>query len=513
MILGGRYRLEEKIASGGMAQVWRGTDDVLRRAVAIKILHPHLTADETFVTRFRREAIAVARLSHPAIVNVYDTCSDGTTEAIVMEFVRGSNLRDRLDEGPLEPWAAAEVAAQVAGALAVAHASGLVHRDIKPANILLSDDGRVKVGDFGIAKAAESADLTQTGAFVGTAKYLAPEQVDGKPVDGRTDLYSLGVVLYEMMCGRVPFEADSSPATALARLHRDPERPRLIQPDIPPSLEAITLRLLAREPGDRPPSADDVRSQLLTAGANDRAAAPGSDATVAGPLPAPPPPPPLPPAPPPVHTPPEGTPRFADTERRWLIPTLVVLLVAISLGIAGLLLQRSGSLLGNGDDNAPEETTTTEAPADPTVPIANAIDFDPQSSDGEEHPDEVQNAIDGDSSTAWRTSEYRRPDLEWGGLKEGVGLIAELEEAADIMAVEVDSRFTGWSAEIYIADQAETSSLDAWGTPVGTIESATESPNGVELDEPVSGQAVLVWLTTMGQGFPQMEIAEIRVER
>ena len=222
-LLGGRYRLDELLASGGMAQVWLGTDEVLRRPIAVKILHQHLAADETFVTRFRHEAIAVARLSHPSIVNVYDTCSDDGVEAIVMELVRGQTLRTtarrraRSTRGwpPTSPprWR---------GALAVAHAAGLVHRDIKPANILLSEDGRVKVGDFGIAKAAESADLTQEGSFLGTAKYLAPEQVEAKPVDGRTDLYSLGVVLYEMLCGRVPFEADTSSATALARLHSDP---------------------------------------------------------------------------------------------------------------------------------------------------------------------------------------------------------------------------------------------------------------------------------------------------
>jgi serine/threonine-protein kinase len=237
VLLGGRYRLDELLASGGMAQVWLGTDEVLRRAIALKILHQHLAADETFVTRFRHEAIAVAKLSHPSIVNVYDTCSDDGVEAIVMELVRGQTLRQRLDDGALDPWVAANIAAQVAGALAVAHAAGLVHRDIKPANILLSQDGRVKVGDFGIAKAAESADLTQEGSFLGTAKYLAPEQVEGNPVDGRTDLYSLGVVLYEMLCGRVPFEADTASATALARLHNDPQRPRLVRAGVPRELE------------------------------------------------------------------------------------------------------------------------------------------------------------------------------------------------------------------------------------------------------------------------------------
>src|SRR5690606_31592171 len=245
--------------------------EVLRRSVAIKVLHQHLANDETFVTRFRHEAIAVARLSHPSIVNVYDTCSDDGVEAIVMELVRGQTLRERLDLGPIDPWEAANVASQVAGALAVAHAAGLVHRDIKPANILLSDDGRVKVSDFGIAKAAESTDLTQEGAFIGTAKYLAPEQVEGKHVDGRTDLYSLGIVLYEMLCGRVPFEGDSSSATARARLHSDPQPPRPARAGIPPELETTTMRLLARDPGERFPTATDVRAALLGAGADERA--------------------------------------------------------------------------------------------------------------------------------------------------------------------------------------------------------------------------------------------------
>jgi serine/threonine-protein kinase len=180
-----------------MAQVWRGTDEVLRRQVAVKMLHAHLAADGSFVTRFRQEAVAAARLAHPGIVAIYDTCSEEGTEAIVMELVPGRTLRERLDDPvPIDPWQAAGLAAQVAEALDAAHRAGLVHRDIKPANVLLAGDGRAKVADFGIAKAAEGGDLTQPGLMVGTAKYVAPEQVEGKAVDPRTDIYSLGVVLY-----------------------------------------------------------------------------------------------------------------------------------------------------------------------------------------------------------------------------------------------------------------------------------------------------------------------------
>jgi serine/threonine-protein kinase len=510
-----------------MAQVWRGTDEVLRRAIAVKILHPHLAADDTFVTRFRHEAIAVARLSHPAIVNVYDTCSDNGTEAIVMELVRGHTLRDRLDEGPLDPWVAANIAAQVAGALDVAHAAGLVHRDIKPANILLSEDGRVKVGDFGIAKAAESADLTQEGSFVGTAKYLAPEQVESKPVDGRTDLYSLGIVLYEMLCGRVPFEGDSSSATALARLHQDPMRPRQIRPGIPRALEAITMRLLARSPDDRYPTAADVRAELLGAGADDRATGTDVDATVAGPL-APPMASPMgspmgAPAPPvtgarpatgplggPVGPPTTGSRpevRFADSERRWLVPTLLVILVAVALGVAGLLLQRSGSLLGD-DDNPNESTTTTGVAAGQEVPVAQTIDFDPPPGDGHESPNGAAAgyAADGDANTSWDTEHYNTADF--GRLKSGVGLILQLESAADLKTLEIDSPSSGWTADIYVSDRPQDT-LEAWGDPVDSVEGGSDTVSA-DLGD-TNGRAVLVWITNLGPA-QKVDLAEVRVE-
>jgi eukaryotic-like serine/threonine-protein kinase len=520
-LLGARYRLDELLASGGMAQVWLGTDEVLRRAIAVKVLHQHLAADQTFVTRFRHEAIAVARLSHPSIVNVYDTCSDDGVEAIVMELVRGETLRTRLDDGPMDPWVAANIAAQVAGALSVAHAAGLVHRDIKPANILLSEDGRVKVGDFGIAKAAESADLTQEGSFLGTAKYLAPEQVEAKPVDGRTDLYSLGVVLYEMLCGRVPFEADTSSSTALARLHSDPPRPRLVKAGVPRELESITMRLLARDPADRYPTATDARAALLGAGADDQPTVGhgSTGARTAGRLPPPPPPgarsaathsaPPAGPAG--VRsTPPSGVPatRFADSERRWIVPTLVVVLVAVALGVAGLLLKGSGDgIFGGGDDdNTPPETTPTEQA---TATIARSIDFDPQGDDGEEHPDEAEAGFvfDGDPTTSWSSVTYNTP--EWGGLKDGVGLILELDEAGPISAVEFDTPLSGWQAEVYVAGSPQDS-LEGWGEPVGTFPSSDSGTNTVDVD--VEGGAVLLWFTRASDG-GQVTVDEVSILR
>jgi serine/threonine-protein kinase len=516
-LLGARYRLGDLLASGGMAQVWLGTDEVLRRAIAVKILHQHLAADETFVARFRHEAIAVARLSHPAIVNVYDTCSENGVEAIVMELVRGQTLRERLDEGPVDPWVAANIAAQVAGALSVAHAAGLVHRDIKPANILLSEDGRVKVGDFGIAKAAESADLTQEGSFLGTAKYLAPEQVEGKPVDGRTDLYSLGVVLYEMLCGRVPFEADSSSGTALARLHSDPQRPRLVKAGVPRELETITMRLLARDPAGRYPTATDARAALLGAGADDRASS--DDATVAEPARSPLPPPPgsgpaqaqasswAPPGTPPAGTAPA---RFADSERGWLVPTLLVVLVAVALGVAGLLLQGSGDGLFGDDPGDDGVADRPEAAADDAAAIARTVDYDPQGDDRAEHPEEAQAgyAFDGDAATSWSSSTYGSP--EWGNLgKEGVGLILELQEPGALRAVEFDTPLSGWQAQVYVSDQSHEELAD-WGGPVASFETSEGPTARVEFE--AEGSTVLLWFTRASDA-NLVTVSEVRVER
>ena len=222
-LLAGRYRLDRHLASGGMAEVWEATDEVLDRPVAVKLLHGHLADDPALRARFHHEAVAAARLVHPAIVAIYDTCDDPGAEAIVMELVRGRTLREFLDErGRLDPVEVVHIGAEVASALTCAHKAGIIHRDVKPANILLSDDGRVLVTDFGIAKVLDEPDLTRTSQLLGTVKYLAPEQVESGPVDARTDVYALGAVLYESLCGEAPFRADNQ---AAARAGPAPPRP------------------------------------------------------------------------------------------------------------------------------------------------------------------------------------------------------------------------------------------------------------------------------------------------
>src|SRR6266511_3472462 len=209
-VLSRRYRVEAEIGRGGMARVYRATDTVLGRTVAIKVLDTEQASDHSFVDRFRREARAAARLNHPGVVAVFDTGSDDGVHYIIMEYVHGRTLGQVVaEEGPLPPDRAAAIATSVAEALSFAHAEGLVQRDVKPANVMLTDSGRVKVMDFGIARVVSAHTLTQTAKVFGTAAYLSPEQAQGQRVDGRSDVYALGVVLYEMLTGRAPFAADS----------------------------------------------------------------------------------------------------------------------------------------------------------------------------------------------------------------------------------------------------------------------------------------------------------------
>lgn len=262
MVFGQRYRVTEKIGSGGMAEVYKAVDSVLGRTVAVKVLHAHYASDPDFVARFKQEAQAAANLSHPNIVNIYDWGSEGSTYYIVMEYVRGTDLKALVREkGPVPAAKAAEYAAQVAAALAVAHGYGIIHRDIKPANIVLAPDGGVKVMDFGIARATDST-LTQTGSVLGTAHYVSPEQAQGRALTPASDLYSLGVVLYEITTGRLPFEGDTPVAVALKHVNDEPIPPRQINPGLSPALEAIILRAMSKNPQERFTSAEEMRREL-----------------------------------------------------------------------------------------------------------------------------------------------------------------------------------------------------------------------------------------------------------
>ncbi len=263
-ILGGRYRVEARIGAGGMAEVFRGLDTTLNRTVAIKVLKPQFASDPSFVERFRREAQAAARLNHPNLVGVFDTGADNGTNFIVMEYVEGRTLADFMDKGGrLAPAKVVEIAEKIAEALAAAHAQGVIHRDIKTANVMVTRQGVVKVMDFGIARLTTGPDtIAQTASVLGTAAYISPEQAQGQPVDARSDIYSLGVVLYEMLTGAQPFTGDSAVAIAYKHVQENPRPPSALDPDIPARLDAVVMRAMAKNPANRYQSATEFGQDL-----------------------------------------------------------------------------------------------------------------------------------------------------------------------------------------------------------------------------------------------------------
>jgi beta-lactam-binding protein with PASTA domain/predicted Ser/Thr protein kinase len=264
-MIDGRYRVLKRIGSGGMAEVYCAEDQQLGRRVALKLLHRRFADDEQFVERFRREASSAAGLSHPNIVGIFDRGEWDGTYYIAMEFVEGRTLKDIVRErGAAPPEAAADITLQILRAARFAHKRGIVHRDIKPHNVLIDNEGRVRVTDFGIARAGVS-DMTETGSVMGTAQYLSPEQAQGKPVDARSDLYSTGIVLYELLTGRVPFDAESPVSVALMQVSEPPVPPMEVNPEVPPALDAVTLRAMEKDPGRRYQDADEFIAALESA--------------------------------------------------------------------------------------------------------------------------------------------------------------------------------------------------------------------------------------------------------
>jgi eukaryotic-like serine/threonine-protein kinase len=261
--LAGRYDVESVLGHGGMAEVYLGRDRVLGRPIALKILSPQYARDSTFVARFRREAQAAAALNHPNVVSVFDTGSEDGTHYIVMEYVQGKTLAQAIQEdAPILPERAVEIGDAVARALGFAHAAGIVHRDVKPGNIMLTPSGDVKVMDFGIARATSSESLTQTATVLGTATYLSPEQARGEAVDARSDIYSLGVVLYEMLTARPPFDGDSPVSVAYKHVREDPVPPSKTNGDVTPQLDAVVMKCLAKNRDNRYQSAAELLRDL-----------------------------------------------------------------------------------------------------------------------------------------------------------------------------------------------------------------------------------------------------------
>ncbi len=265
LTLGNRYRVLDKIGEGGMATVYQAEDTLLERVVAVKVLREQYASDPSFLARFKQEARAAAGLAHQNIVSVYDVGTDGGHHYIVMEYVEGSSLKQLISQGaPFTIPRATSITMQILAALGFSHQKGIVHRDIKPQNILVTPDGMVKVTDFGIARAAASGQLTETGTVLGTVHYCSPEQAQGRGVTAASDLYSVGVVLYEMLTGRLPFEGEGALAVALKHLQEEPVAPSRLNPRVPPQVDSIVLKAMAKDPAQRYLSADQMRQQLLS---------------------------------------------------------------------------------------------------------------------------------------------------------------------------------------------------------------------------------------------------------
>lgn len=522
VLVDGRYLLTGRIASGATSVVWRAIDEVLDRPVAVKVLHPHLADDPDLAGRFADEARSAAAVVHPALVAVYDTVAV-PVPAIVLELVDGPDLRQRLDQGRLSVSDVISLGHQIADGLDSAHRAGLVHRDVKPANILCSPDGRLKLGDFGIAT-TPAGDRTATGVVLGTAKYLAPEQVRGDAIDARTDVYGLSVVLYESLCGRPPFVRAGDLPTALARLEEAPEPPRWLRPDTPTGLEAIVLRGLAREPSARWPTAGalrdvlsdeaarldiqigtiDVRPGSPTVETSHSPSTSWSSAKVTGGHRPSPlirsasrptdrrPPIAVPVAPQPDETI-RGSARPGGGRLRTGARRTFGAIAFAAVALLGWVLVSDGDPIpdgladmGSGDD--PPRVVTVSA-------------FDPDGSGPEgEHDELAINAIDDDPASEWHTESYENQTM---GAKRGVGVIVELEATAPVGEVELLTDRDGWAVEIYVADDVPDS-LGEWGPPAVV---ATGLERHETLRPESRGSAVLVWITDLGSGGPPYRLA------
>lgn len=503
VILADRYELEEAIASGGAAVVWRAFDRELSRSVAIKLLHPHLATDEVTVERFRLESVNAARLSHPNVIQIYDTGREHDIVFLVMEHVDGPSLRDVLAQhGRLQPELVAALGEQVAAALGEAHSHGVVHRDIKPANILLTADGVPKVTDFGIAKALSGAgqELTNPGTVVGTAAYVAPEQLEAGEVDARADVYALGVVLYECLTGQPAFTGDTPTATAAARLTREVLSPQQVRPGVPRALDEIVITATRRDPELRYRDGNTMSSalaQVVSAEPSDltaRLVAMG----------------PSRPAPPRDGRPTDEA-EEADTAD-WIPVTRREYGRRLALAFLGGLVLAAIAFLGVRALQTPTaEQAGPDGRGSNPFPISQAQDFDPFAATPGEHPGQVPLAHDGDRGTAWTTETYRGEDPRFGGLKPGVGLWFDLGENRTVSSAVVQTTSAGVGLELYAAQELPDD-LAGWGPTLAEAES-NDQETVLELPQPMEGRYWLVWITSLpatGDGRLEAGLAEVR---
>jgi hypothetical protein len=421
-----RYEVQELLGSGGMASVYRAHDSLLERPVALKILHEHFSSDPEYVERFRREARAIARVSHPNIVTVIDRGSFEDREYIVFEHVPGNTLKDILERrGPLPVTEALSLAHQVARALAFAHEQGIVHRDVKPHNVLVNEEGGAKVTDFGLARSLElDHDITQTGTVLGTCDYISPEQASGQPVDERSDQYSLGVLLFELLAGEVPFPAESYMAAALRHVRDPVPSVRERRPDVPPRVDELVQRAMAKRPEDRFPSTAALVAALESCLAEEADEEPGARARTEV-----------------IRSP--AQPRPARRRRRSWVPLAAALVVLMAgAALLGFIVTNRAQDGGGGSGRA--------------VKLTAVADFDPEGGDGE-HPEDVPAATDGDRATFWTTETYSSFS------KSGVGIVLDAGAPVDIDEIRLVTDEPGFTALIRASDRPDGGFVDVSG--------------------------------------------------
>jgi tRNA A-37 threonylcarbamoyl transferase component Bud32 len=479
-VLSGRYELEELIGTGGMSSVYRAHDRLLERKVALKILHHQYSADEDYVERFRREARSVATLSHPNIVTVIDRGEDDNRQFIVFEYIEGENLKRLIQRDGRVPVATAlELAMQIARGLSFAHQQGLIHRDVKPQNVLLNGNGQAKVTDFGIARSLDvKHGMTQTGTVLGTSDYIAPEQAQGQPVDEHTDVYSLGVVLYEMLLNEVPFPGENFVAVAMRHINEEPPSIRERRPDVPPRVEAAVHRAMAKDPQARFQTMGDFCGELETC----LAEVEGTQITAA------------------VAAPP----RRVHARRRgpspW--PLIVVLCALIAFGAVGAYLLIDGTpswvtsstgVGGGGGSGAPSGA----------VPHLQAVTaYDPFGKPpGQEHNADAPKATDGNPATFWETERYNATFAQLG--KPGVGLVLDAGKPAQLRDLGFATETPGFVAVIRAGDSA--------GGPFDATVSASQSATrrtryAIHGDK---HRFYLIWITSLPPTYNSVRINEV----
>ena len=488
-LLSDRFRLEEKIGSGGMSTVYRAFDETLERWVAIKLMHREISSDSDQLERFRREARAVASLNHPHVVTVIDFGEDDDHPYIVFEYVEGENLKGRLRRaGRLPVSEAVAYAIEIGRALECAHAHRLVHRDVKPQNVLIDPEGRAKVTDFGIARSLEAEGLTATGRVLGTTDYVAPEQALGEDTTAQSDVYSLGICLFEMLTGDVPFKADSQVAVAMKHVKDPLPDIRMRRPEISAALASVVDRACAKETANRFASAHEMVHELeqaLVIEASRSGEAPGEATTVLRSLP--------------EDTAEFGALRRLRHPRRGVLLTLLAALL-VAGGIVFAIDRAHRGSTGGADVSAGSGLTAVK------LDTAGADDFDPDG-DSEEHSDEASLAMDGNVTTRWETETYTVGDLQ----KDGVGLIIHPRAPVAARVLDVVTPIPGWTAEVY-ASEDKPDDLAGWTR----ISSSTtvEEKQPIELD--TAGQSFgyyLLWITALPEGEQQAAVAELTLRK